>query len=58
MLRCAVVALGRIFLAVVLMSNIREDKGYTYGIQAGLLGSPEGTVMFVQTSADNAQSGL
>ena len=26
----------------------------TYGIQAGLLGSPEGTIMLVQTSADNA----
>lgn len=53
MLRCAVVALGGYF-GSRLMSNIREDKGYTYGIQAGLLGSPEGTVMLVQTSADNA----
>ena len=52
MLRCAVVALGGYF-GSRLMTNIREDKGYTYGIQAGLLGSPEGTFMVVQTSADN-----
>lgn len=53
MLRCAVVALGGYF-GSRLMANIREDKGYTYGIQAGLLGSPEGTVMHIHTSADNA----
>ncbi len=53
LLRCAVVALGGYF-GSRLMANIREDKGYTYGIQAGLLGSPEGTIMLVQTSADNA----
>lgn len=52
-LRCAVVALGGYF-GSRLMTNIREDKGYTYGIQAGLLGSPEGALMLVETSADNA----
>jgi predicted Zn-dependent peptidase len=53
MLRCAVVALGGYF-GSRLMANIREDKGYTYGIQAGLLGSPEGTLMAILTSADNS----
>lgn len=52
-LRCAVVALGGYF-GSRLMANIREDKGYTYGVQAGLLGSPEGAVMVVETSTDNA----
>lgn len=36
-----------------LMSNIREDKGYTYGISAGLLSYPDSSVLSVSTEADN-----
>lgn len=50
-LRYAVMALGGYF-GSRLMSNIREDKGYTYGISAHLLGRPEGSVTSIQASAD------
>ncbi len=40
-LRLLVMALGGYF-GSRLMRNIREDKGYTYGIQSYLLGHPEG----------------
>lgn len=36
-----------------LMSNIREDKGYTYGISAGVLFYPGSGVMLISTEADN-----
>ena len=36
-----------------LMSNIREDKGYTYGIGAGVLNYPELGVFGISTEADN-----
>lgn len=36
-----------------LMSNIREDKGYTYGIGAGIVNSPGNGVLVVTTEADN-----
>lgn len=36
-----------------LMSNIREDKGYTYGIGAGMVNSPGNGVLVVTTEADN-----
>ena len=36
-----------------LMSNIREDKGYTYGISAGLMSYPDSTLLLVSTEADN-----
>lgn len=48
-LRLVVMALGGYF-GSRLMSNIREDKGYTYGIQASLLGYREGGVVSIMTN--------
>ena len=36
-----------------LMSNIREDKGYTYGISAGIVQYPQTGVLVVSTEAAN-----
>ena len=36
-----------------LMSNIREDKGYTYGIGAGIVNCPGSGVLVITTEADN-----
>lgn len=36
-----------------LMSNIREDKGYTYGISAGIASYPDAGVFMVATEAAN-----
>ena len=36
-----------------LMSNIREDKGYTYGICAGILSYPGCSLLGISTEADN-----
>ena len=36
-----------------LMSNIREDKGYTYGIGAGIVNCPGSGVLAISTEADN-----
>jgi len=36
-----------------LMSNIREDKGYTYGIGAGIVNYPGIGVLAISTEADN-----
>lgn len=36
-----------------LMSNIREDKGYTYGIGAGIVSYPEHSLLMVATEAAN-----
>lgn len=36
-----------------LMSNIREDKGYTYGISAGIMFYPDSGLMLVSTETDN-----
>lgn len=36
-----------------LMSNIREDKGYTYGIGAGIVSYPETGVLIVSTETAN-----
>ncbi len=36
-----------------LMSNIREDKGYTYGIGAGLIAYPDKGVFMIGTEAAN-----
>lgn len=36
-----------------LMSNIREDKGYTYGIGAGIVNYPETGILAISTEADN-----
>ncbi len=36
-----------------LMSNIREEKGYTYGISAGILFYPGSGALVISTEADN-----
>lgn len=36
-----------------LMSNIREDKGYTYGISAGIMFYPDSGLMLISTETDN-----
>lgn len=51
-LRMAVMALGGYF-GSRLMANIREDKGYTYGITSSLLGYREGGVIEISTQCDN-----
>lgn len=48
-LRLAVMALGGYF-GSRLMSNIREEKGYTYGIEANLYGYREGGVIAIATN--------
>ena len=35
------------------MSNIREDKGYTYGISAGMMFYPGSGMILVSTETDN-----
>lgn len=50
-LRLSVMALGGYF-GSRLMKNIREDKGYTYGIGAYLLGNQEGSYISVMAQAD------
>lgn len=52
-LRIAIMALGGYF-GSRLMMNIREDKGYTYGITASLLGYREGGLMSITTQCDNS----
>ena len=54
-LRVAVAALGGYF-GSRLMSNIREDKGYTYGISAVLTDLPEGSCVVIACECDNAYS--
>ena len=51
-LRVLVVLLGGYF-GSRLMKNIREDKGYTYGIDAGLIPNRENSVFIITTEADN-----
>lgn len=51
-LRMAVTALGGYF-GSRLMSNIREDKGYTYGISAALMGSLDGAFVSISAQCDN-----
>lgn len=36
-----------------LMSNIREDKGYTYGISAGIVSYPDASILQIATEAAN-----
>lgn len=50
-LRLSVMALGGYF-GSRLMKNIREDKGYTYGIAAYLLGNQEGSYISVMAQCD------
>lgn len=52
-LRFATTALGGYF-GSRLMSNIREDKGYTYGISALLNAIPEGASIIISCECDNA----
>jgi len=49
--RNAISALGGYF-GSRLMRNIREDKGYTYGIQAYMLNNPEGPAMHITVQTD------
>lgn len=51
-LRYAIMALGGYF-GSRLMKNIREDKGYTYGISAYLLGFRETGQIIISTQTDN-----
>ncbi len=51
-LRMAVIALGGYF-GSRLMLNIREDKGYTYGISAALVGTVEGGYVLISAQCDN-----
>lgn len=55
-LRAAVFALGGHF-GSRLMSNIREDKGYTYGISASMQPSLEGTDIRISCENDNRFTG-
>lgn len=50
-LRIAVMALGGYF-GSRLMANVREDKGYTYGISASLVGEKEGAHIKIETQCD------
>lgn len=52
-LRFATIALGGYF-GSRLMKNIREDKGYTYGIASYLLGSREGSYLTITAQADKS----
>lgn len=52
-LRMAVTALGGYF-GSRLMMNIREDKGYTYGISSALVGSKEGSYIQISAQCDNS----
>lgn len=52
-LRLTVMALGGYF-GSRLMTNIREEKGLTYGITAALLGSREGAYMQIDAQCDAA----
>lgn len=36
-----------------LMSNIREEKGYTYGISAGIMFYPDSGLLLISTETDN-----
>lgn len=51
-LRLTVTALGGYF-GSRLMMNIREDKGYTYGITAALMGSLDGSCITISAQCDN-----
>lgn len=51
-LRIAVTALGGYF-GSRLMQNIREEKGMTYGINASLAGSREGTTIAINADCDS-----
>lgn len=50
-LRIGVMALGGYF-GSRLMTSVREDKGYTYGISASLVGEKEGAHIKIETQCD------
>lgn len=52
-LRLAVIALGGYF-GSRLMTNIREAKGYTYGIAAGMLGQMDGSFVTIRSQQDKS----
>ena len=52
-LRLSVIALGGYFSSR-LMSNIREEKGLTYGINGALMGSREGAYVSIDAQCDAA----
>ncbi len=56
-LRTTVMALGGYF-GSRLMSNIREDKGLTYGIQAALLGEREGAYISISSQQDTSNTDI
>lgn len=56
-LRILVTALGGYF-GSRLMQNIREDKGYTYGIVASLLGHRNGAEVMISSECDTAYTYL
>lgn len=56
-LRFAVMALGGYF-GSRLMSNIREDKGLTYGISAAVLGGQDEAHVYVGTLTDNGNADI
>jgi len=51
-LHIAVGALGGYF-GSRLMMNLREDKGYTYGVSAALTGYPDGSFVSIASECDN-----
>lgn len=51
-LRFTIIALGGYF-GSRLMHNIREEKGYTYGIHAALYGMPEGSYVYITAQCAN-----
>lgn len=56
-LRMATVALGGYF-GSRLMTNIREEKGLTYGIRADLLGTLDGSHIAITAQCDNSKATL
>lgn len=56
-LRLAVMALGGYF-GSRLMTNIREEKGLTYGISAALIGSHEGSFVKIAAQCDRSYADI
>jgi len=56
-LRLSVMALGGYF-GSRLMSNIREEKGLTYGINAAVMGNQDGAQVYIGTTTDRSATQL
>lgn len=56
-LRILVIALGGYF-GSRLMSNIREEKGYTYGISASLIGRADSSYIMISSESDTKYTWL